>query len=127
MKPTMTFKSSRARERGIALPMVLMFTLVSSIFAASVLYSLSVHGSIVQDDYNYTRALYVAESGLNRTTEALWVAYLNQNPLPDVRVAWVDDHYADFDVVDKEFGGLYGSQGDSYTVTAKRVMRTGRG
>ncbi len=125
MKPNTKQSIYSPLQRGIALPMVLMFTLVSSIFAASVLYSLSVHGSIVQDDYNYTRALYVAESGLNRTTEAIWVAYLNQNPLPEVRMAWLDEHYADFDVTDKEFSGLYGNDGDAYSVTAKRVMRTG--
>ncbi|MCA9425229.1 MAG: pilus assembly PilX N-terminal domain-containing protein [Candidatus Omnitrophica bacterium] len=125
MTPKLTVRSNRPHESGIALPMVLLFTLVSSVFAASVLYSLSVHGSIVQDDYNYTRALYVAESGLNRTTEAIWVAYLNQNPLPEVRMTWLDDHYEDYDVVDKPFGGMTGPQGDTYTVTAKRIMRTG--
>lgn len=126
MTPRIVFPQIPKGERGIALPMVLMFTLVSSMFAASVLYSLSVHGTIVQDDYNYTRALYVAESGLNRTTEALWIAYLNQNPLPEVRMAWLDEHYDDFDVTDKTFGNAaLGNAADKYTVTAKRVMRTG--
>lgn len=110
-----------AAERGIALAGVLIFALVASAFSAAVLHSLSVHSQLIQDDYNHTRALYLAESGLNRAAEAMWIGYLNANPLPSVRVAWLDQHYTDFDQENVAYGG----DGDTYTVRARRIMTTG--
>ncbi|MBW7937542.1 MAG: hypothetical protein H3C63_01470, partial [Candidatus Omnitrophica bacterium] len=108
-------------ERGIALAGVLIFTVISAFFSAAVLHALSVHSRLVQDKYNYTRALYLAESGLNRAAEAVWTGYLNANPLPDARIAWLEDHYTDFDQEDVSIG----PDGDTYTVKARRMMTTG--
>ncbi len=111
----------RHKERGIALAGVLIFTAVAAFFSAAVLHGLSVHSRLVQDKYNFTRALYLAESGLNRAAEALWIGYLNANPLPSARIAWLEEHYTDFDQVNHELG----SNGDTYSVLARRIMTTG--
>lgn len=108
-------------EKGIALAGVLIFTVISAFFSAAVLQALSAHSRLVQDKYNYTRALYLAESGLNRIAETMWTGYLNANPLPLARIAWLDDHYNDFDQTDVPMG----SNGDLYTVKARRIMTTG--
>ena len=113
-------------KRGIALPIVLVFSLLASWFAAQVLLTLSRNSTIVQDDYNFTRALYLAESGLNRAAEALWVGYLNCSAQPAGRIAWLDANYTQFDRVEEPvgYGGYYGGQ-DTYTVHAVRLMQTG--
>ena len=121
-----SFTKAPNRMRGVALPIVLLFALLASWFAAEVLKVLSNSGTIVQDDYNYTRALYLAESGLNRAAEALWVAYLNSSAQPAGRMAWLDEHYMDFDQIDHPVGyGDWGGGQDKYTVRAVRIMQTG--
>lgn len=107
-------------ERGIALAGVLIFTAVAAFFSAAVLQALSVQSRLVQDKSNHTRALYLAEAGLNRAAEALWVGYLNANPLPSQRMAWIEEHYTDFDQDNAELG----EEGDTYTVRARRIMMT---
>lgn len=111
------------KQKGVALPLVLIFLMIATWLGATLLQTLSVHGGIVQDDYNYTRALYLAESGLNRAAEAMWIGFLNSSAQPHGRAEWLDDHYDDFDQEDVPVGG----GDDLYTVTAKRVMLTGQG
>jgi hypothetical protein len=112
--------SRHTRERGIALAGVLIFTAIAAFFSAAVLHALSVQSRLVQDKCNYTRALYLAESGLNRAAEALWVGYLNANPLPSARMEWIEAHYTDFD----QENFALGSEGDTYTVHGRRIMTT---
>jgi Tfp pilus assembly protein PilX len=109
-------------QKGMALPLVLIFLMIATWVGATLLQTLSVHGGIVQDDYNYTRALYLAESGLNRAAEAMWIGFLNSSAQPVGRADWLDEHYADFDQVAVPLG-----EGDDlYSVEAKRVMLTGQ-
>jgi hypothetical protein len=105
----------------MALAGVLIFAAVATFFSAALLHSLSVQSRLVQDKYNYTRALYLSESGLNRAAEAMWIGYLNTNPLPSARMAWLDAHYRDFD----QSNIAVGDGGDTYTVSVRRVMTTG--
>jgi len=112
---------SHGREKGLALTGVIVFAFVASLFTAAVLQSLSVQSRLVQDDYNYTRALYLAESGLNRVSEAVWIGYRNANPLPSARINWLEANYQNFEETDASVG----QEGDTYTVTARRIMLTG--
>lgn len=118
--PKPLHRSTQA-NRGIILAGVLIFAAVATFFSAAVMHSLSVHARIVQDDYNYTRALYLAESGLNRIAETMWIGYLNANPLPLARIAWLEANYTGYDHIDVPIG----DDGDTYTVQAVRIMETG--
>jgi Tfp pilus assembly protein PilX len=108
-------------NRGIALPIVLVFSLLAAWFAAELLRVLAVHGTVVQDDYNYTRALYLAESGLNRASEGMWIAYLNSSAQPDGRITWLEENFETFNQTDIPVG----DSGDTYSVRAVRLMETG--
>jgi hypothetical protein len=108
-------------SHGFAIAGVLIFTALAAFFSAAVLHTLSVHSRLVQDKYNYSRALYLAESGANRAAEALWIGYLNANPLPVARIAWLETHYEDYNQIDYPLG----EYGDTYTIRARRIMTTG--
>lgn len=112
---------TKKTQKGLALPLVLVFLMMATWLGGTLLQTLSVHGAIVQDDYNFTRALYLAESGLNRAAEAMWIGYLNSSAQPEVRALWLDDHYNDFDQIDVPVG----DGDDMYSIEAKRVMLTG--
>ena len=82
-------------ERGIILPTVLILILFSSWLVVVMLEMASTDRIVVKDQAEGTAAIYLAEMGMNRITEAMWIGY--ETAPEATRITWLDNNFTTYD------------------------------